>query len=112
MRGWITTALVVTFLSGASSGFMAGRVSAPEPGTQTWIDQHLEDVRRAGVDGEEDLREARKIYERFRDRVKALKGEVEHLFKDRLTALATDAEGQIQEIVLRYPAPPGGEKEK
>ena len=112
MRGWITTALVVTFLSGASTGFVTGRASAPEPDKPTWIDQHVEDVRRAGVANDEDLEEARRIYERFRDRVKALKGEVEHLFKERLTALATDAEVQIQEIVDRHVAPPLGEKEK
>jgi len=112
MGGWIATALVVTFLSGASSGFMAGRVSAPEPPKRTLVDNLVEDVRRAGVDREEDLAEARRIYERFQVRINALKGEVEHLFRARLTAIATDAEGQIREIRDRYPAPTGGEKEK
>ena len=112
MRGWITTALVVTFLSGASSGFMAGRASAPELRKLTLVDNLVEDLRRAGVDQEKDIEEARRIYERFQERINALKGEVEHLFADRLTAIVTDAEGQIREIRDRYPAPTGGEKEK
>jgi hypothetical protein len=108
----MTTALVVTFLSGASTGFVTGRASAPEPEKLTWIDQHVEDVRRAGVTDEDDLAKARAIYERFQERVKAMKVEVERMFDARLTAFATDAEWQIQEIVDRHVAPPVGEKEK
>jgi len=111
MRGWITTALVVTFLSGASSGFVAGRASAPETQKWTWIDAQIEVMKDRGV-GKPDLDDARQIYGRFDKRVKALKAEVNDLFGDRLTALEQDTTSQIQDILDRYPAPAGGEKEK
>jgi len=105
--------MLVTFLSGGMSGFVAGRASAPEPAQHpTVVDNLVEDLRHAGMDREPDLQKARGIYGRYLDRVKDLKGEVEHLFKDRLQALATDAEDQIQKIMNTYPAPAGETKEK
>jgi len=111
MRGWIATALVVTFLSGASTGFVTGRASAPEPEQWTWIDAQIEVMKGKGVE-KPDLELARSIYVRFDERVKALKAEASKLFGDRLTALEQDATSQIQDIMARYPAPPLGEKEK
>jgi hypothetical protein len=97
------TALVVTFLSGASSGFVAGRASAPDPVKPTWVDQRVEDLRRAGVDDAKDLELGREIYLHFQQQVMALKGEVTKLFQDRIRALQEDAERQIREKILsRY----------
>ena len=112
MRWWITTVMLVTFLSGGTSGFVIGRASAPEPKEPTAVDRLVDELERAGVTREADLAKAREIYGRWLERVRALKGEVEKLFEARLTALAMDAEGQIQEILDTYPDRSGGAKEK
>ena len=113
MRGWITGVMLVTFLSGGMSGFVAGRASAPEPALHpTAVDNLVEDLQRAGVDRDEDLQQAREIWTLYFERVKSLKGHVETLFRDRISALALDAEGRIQEIIDSYPAPAGDTKEE
>jgi len=102
MRGWIMTTLVVTFLSGATSGYVVG-LAVPEPPKKTWVDHRVEDLERAGVTREEDLAKGREIYENFQQQVMALKGEVMKLFEGRIRALGEDAERQIQEKILaRY----------
>ena len=110
MRGWMMTALVVTFLSGASSGFVAGRASAPEPVEKTWIDGAIEQLRREGVTAEADLAEARKIYEGFQERVMALKGRVNELFQDNLRAFELDAEEKIRDLRNRATVLPDGDR--
>lgn len=103
MRGWITGVMLVTFLSGGMSGFVAGRASAPEPVERTWVDDQVDMLRSEGVDRPADLEKAREIYETYRERVRKLKGEVEAIFKDNLRAFAVDAEGQIEDILKTYP---------
>ena len=93
------------------SGFVAGRASAPEPVERTWVDDQVDMLRSEGVDRPADLENARKIYERYRERVRELKGKVETIFKDNLRAYAMDAEGQIQEILLTYPGLSTGTEE-
>jgi hypothetical protein len=112
MRGWITGVMLVTFLSGGMSGFIAGRTSAPEPVERTWVDDQVDMLQSEGVDRPADLENARKIYEQYRERVRELKGQVEHVFRDRLSALAMDAEGKIQEILDTYPELSTGTEEK
>jgi len=111
MRGWITGVMLVTFLSGGMSGFVAGRASAPERKHPTVVDNLVEDLRRAGVDREEDLESAREIYSLYFEKIKSLKGEVETLFKDRIRALTLDADCRIQGIMAKYPPSAGEPKE-
>ena len=111
MRGWITGVMLVTFFSGGMSGFIAGRASAPEPVERTWVDDQVDMLQSEGVDRPEDLENARSIYEQYRERVRELKGQVMHMFRDRLSALAMDAEGRIEEILEAYPELSGDVKE-
>ncbi|MEN8149790.1 MAG: hypothetical protein ABFS86_08190 [Planctomycetota bacterium] len=111
MRGWITGVMLVTFLSGGMSGFVAGRASAPERKDPTVVDNLVEDLRRAGVDRDEDLQKAREIWTLYFERVKDLKGKVKELFDGRLRALAMDAEGRIEEILATYPESTGSAEE-
>jgi lysozyme family protein len=106
------TALLVTFLSGTSTGFLVGRNSTPPPVQKTWIDGAIDQLREKGVTKEADLENARSIYENFQGQVMELKGRVNELFRDRLTALENDAERQIQEIMDSAVSQSAGAKEK
>ncbi len=105
MRGWISAALVVTFLSGGSAGFVAGRATAPPPRRLTWMDGCLEQLRREGVTKQADLDEARAIYEEYEGKLSKLKTRISELYRDQLDYLAAETRRKIQEIRSRYGIP-------
>ncbi|MHC4470895.1 MAG: hypothetical protein ACYS99_08005 [Planctomycetota bacterium] len=102
MKGWMTAVLVVTFLSGSTSGVFLGRVTAPVDDESKWYERDVELLRNAGVSKEADLDRAREIYEEHEERTRALTEQIKDLFRDQLGAIAKDTERQIIGIMREY----------
>jgi hypothetical protein len=107
MKGWIATALAVTFLAGGSTGVLVGRTTVPLPESPraepTYIDGFLDQMRAVGVTKEEDLARARRILEERDRRTMALKDKVMLLLADQLGGIDAEAEREIREILSAYP---------
>lgn len=112
MKGWVMTALLVTFLSGTSTGFLVGRNTVPTPEQPTWIDGAVATLAERGVTDPAALEKARGVYEEFEKKVLSMKSRVLKLLKDQLTALENDAERQIREIMSTSAPGSAGAKEK
>ena len=56
MKTWVSggLALLVTFLSGATTGILIDRQAGPAPAPKTWIDGYVERLESEGVDSPED----------------------------------------------------------
>jgi hypothetical protein len=107
MKGWIATALAVTFLAGGSTGVLFGRYSVPLPdpprAERSYIDGFLDQMRAAGVTKKEDLARARRILEERDRKTMALKDKVMLLLEDQLGGIDAEAEREIREILSAYP---------
>ncbi len=111
MRTFMLATLVMTFLSGVTSGYLVGNTTAGPATPQTWIDTYIE-IHRAKVPGisEQDLADARRIYEEYDERVKALKSEADALLRDQLLAMQKQTERKIDAIIGSYASPDSGSK--
>jgi len=98
MKGWISAVMAVTFLSGASTGYLLA--PTPPPAPKTWIDGAIEQLRQEGVP-EAGLAEAREVYEGFEAKVLEIKKNVETIIGGRLEFARKEAERRIQEIRTR-----------
>ena len=101
MKGWITTVLAVTFLSGASTGYLAGTSATPKA-QPTPADQYVEQARQTGVVKQADLDEIRAIYQEWEERVRAQKDQVGSLLRDQLNALDKEYSQRVQRIIDSY----------
>ncbi len=99
MKGWITAALVVTFLSGGSTGYLLHSRSAPPVRERTFTDAYLEALRREGVTRAEDLDRARSVLDERDRRILALKDKVMSLLKDQIEGINEAAEREIRAIL-------------
>ena len=99
MKTFMLGTLIMTFLSGVTSGYLVGNTTADPATPPTWIDQYIE-MHQAKVPGisEQDLADARKIYEEYDERVKDLKSEAEALLRDQLLAIQKQTEKEILAI--------------
>ena len=118
MRGWILTTIAVTFLSGASTGFLLGR-SDPEPKAQNgpgrvqWKEKYIEALReRSGVTREDDLDRARAILDDYDSRVQALKSRLPEEIREEIRKLGEEATEQIRRIIDSYRSEPLEEKDR
>jgi len=104
MKTWVSgaLALLVTFLSGATTGILIDRQAGPAPAPKTWIDGYVDRLGAEGVDGPEDREAVRAILRSYERLVRAEKQRVEEILKDRLDFLATDTQRQVQEIRTKY----------
>jgi hypothetical protein len=111
MRTFMLATLMMTFASGVTSGYLVGHSAAPPAAPRTWIDNYI-DLHRAKVPGisEQDLADARKIYEEYDERVKALKSEADALLRDQLLAMQRQTEQKIHAIIDRVRAAEPGSK--
>ena len=98
MKGWITVALVVTFLSGTSTGFLLGRSSSTTE-RPTWKDRYVEQLKRVGVTDQEALDRAREILDEYETKAQAVKSQLPKELQDKLRELGEEAKNQIQEII-------------
>ena len=103
MRTFMFATLIMTFASGLTSGYLVGHSAAAPQAPRTWIDRYIE-LHQAKVPGisEQDLADARKIYEEYDERVKALKSEADALLRDQLLALQRQTEQKIKAIIDSY----------
>lgn len=105
MKGWITVALAVTFLSGASTGFLLGR-SQTDPERLDWKDKYLETLEgKFGVTGAEDLDRVRAILDTYDKQVQALKVQLPKHLRDEIWQIGKQAEAEIQGIIDSYRTP-------
>ncbi len=102
MKGWITATLLVTFFSGASTGFLVGRESAPAPKVLTKIDRYVERARADGVTAEADLEQIRALYEEREKQIWAYKNRINTMFDQQLARIDEEFESEIREILARY----------
>jgi len=102
MKGWITATLLVTFVSGASTGFFVGRESAPPPEAPSKIDQYVKQCRMSGVTDEADLERIRALYEEREKKILAYRNRIEGMFLEQLEQIDEEFESKIQVILDRY----------
>ena len=98
MKSWIISVLAVTFLSGASTGYLVGQKNAASETQPTWLDQNIEQLRRDGVTDEALLEEAREVYREYHRSILAMRNLVNELMRDRLQAISDEAEFRINAI--------------
>jgi hypothetical protein len=94
-------ALVITFLSGASSGILIGRSLTP-PGKPTWKDKYIENVKRAGVTEEADLERVRELLDKYDARVQEVKSQLPTHLREQISETAQEIQGEIQAIIDSY----------
>jgi hypothetical protein len=103
MRTLMLGTLLVTFLSGTTTGILIGNSTAEAPKPLTWIDQDLQVMSRTtpGI-SPEDLVRAREIYEDHWQRIRALKVEAEAILGDQLLAVQNQTKKKIEGIRAPY----------
>jgi len=98
MKSWVLSVLAVTFLSGASTGYLVGQKHQPDEPHPTWIDQNIRQLERDGVSEEKFLEEARVVYREYHRNILAMKSTVNELLRLQLEAIANDATLRINRI--------------
>lgn len=106
MKGWMAAALVVSFLSGTTTGILLDREALSPAPPKSWedtqIDGYLRQLKKDGVTKEEDLDEARGVLRIHYRRLRVLKQEVEKALLHQIDALSQETEAGIEEIRQRY----------
>ena len=98
MKSWALSVLAVTFLSGASTGYLVGQKHQPDEPHPTWLDQNIRQLERDGVTDEKLLEEARVVYREYHKNILAMKSSVSELLRPQLDAIADDAVFRINRI--------------
>ena len=96
MKGWITAALLVTFLSGGTTGYLLGH--RPEPLAPE--DPYIMQLRQHGV-SEAGIEEAKEILAERESRIRDLKDKVMTLLSDQIGEINAQATEQIQRLIPR-----------
>jgi hypothetical protein len=103
MRTFMFATLVMTFLSGATSGYLVGNTTAEAPAPLTWIDRDLQALEKMAPEiSAKDLADARLIYEDHDRRVINMKSEAESLLGDQLRWLQNHTKQKIDTIIDSY----------
>jgi len=111
MRTFMLGTLVMTFLSGATSGYLIGNTTAEAPAPLTWIDQDVQALEKRVPDiSAKDLADARLIYEDHDRRIMKMKSEAESLLGDQLLWLQTHTKKKIDAIINSYASAEPGSK--
>jgi hypothetical protein len=101
--------LIMTFLSGATSGFLVGKTTAEAPPTP--VEEFLLKIQRDYPDvTPEDLAEAKKIYEEYDRRVLELTDQAKDLLRDQLDWVKNHSQKKVDAILEKYPTPERGSK--
>ena len=107
MRAFMLGTLIMTFLSGATSGYLIGHTPPPP----TRADQYLKLLQQRHPDiSADDLAKARKIIEDHDERVLEMKSEVQDLLKDQLAWLENNSQKKMDAIIDSYESPDPGPK--
>ena len=102
MKGWMIAALVITFLSGTSTGILIGRSITP-PDKPTWKDKYIDQVReRGGVTEKEDLDRVREILDEFDVRLQEIKRQIPDDLRVRIAGLGAEYQKRIEAIIAKY----------
>jgi hypothetical protein len=103
--------LIMTFLSGATSGYLIGNKTAEAPAPPTWIDGYLQALEKMVPEiSAKDLADARAIYEDHDRRVMKMKSEAESLLGDQLRWLENHTKQKIDTIIESYASAKPGSK--
>ena len=94
MKGWITAALLVTFLSGGTTGYLLGQ--RPEPLAPE--DPYILQLRQHGVT-ESGIEQAKVILAEREKRIRDLKDKVLMLLSDQIGEINAEATERIQRII-------------
>ena len=109
MRAFMLGTLIMTFLSGATSGFLVGKSTADAPPTPA--EQFVLQVQRDYPDiTPEDLAEAKRIYEDHERRLLELTDRAKDLLQDQIDWTTNHSNKKIGAILGKYPAPERGSK--
>ena len=105
MRAFMLGTLIMTFLSGATSGYLIGHTPPP----LTWIDQDVLKLERDVPEiSAADLAKARTIYEDHERRILEFKAEAKNLLGDQILRVEMQSEQKIRAIMDSYgPSSPG-----
>ncbi len=105
MRTFMLGTILMTFLSGVTSGYLVGNTTAEALSPPTWIDQYVGELeRRIPEISDDDLALAREIVEDHEKQIMELKAEIRALLGDQLRAVEKKNEKRIQAIIDSYPA--------
>jgi hypothetical protein len=105
MRAAMLGTIIMTFLSGATSGYLIGHTPPPP----TWIDQDVLTLEQKVPEiSAADLAKARTIYEDHERRIMELKSEAEDLLGDQILRVKMQSKKKILAIMDSYgPSSPG-----
>ena len=110
MKGWMITALVITFLSGTSTGILIGRSVTP-PEKPTWKDKYIEAVREeGGVTEKEDLDQVREILDEFDVGLQELKRQIPNDLRERIAEHGAKYQKRVEAIIAKYGKPGQGSR--
>ena len=111
MRTFMLGTILMTFLSGVTSGYLVCNTTAEVLRPPTWIDQYVSELeRRIPKISEDDLALAREIVEGHEKQIMELKAEIQALMGDQLRAVEKKNEKRIQAIIDSYESPSPGSK--
>ena len=106
MRTFMLGTILMTFLSGVTSGYLIGNTTAEARPPMTWIDQYLDVLQSKTPDiTTDDLDRVRSIIEDHERRIMDLKSEARALLGDQLRAVEKKNLKLIQAIIDSYNSP-------